>query len=384
LLLAVQLLSGIVISPQGFFFPIYLEEQLGYAAVIVSASVAVARLLGMIASIIGGALSDAVGRKWTLVLGLIGLVFGGMLYLVRAPGMVILFWAISGLGLGFHSLGGQGYLIDVTDSRQLGVVSALYHWGFTLGGALSSPGVGAILDSHGFGAFGLTLVTISVAAALGAMAFLPRLPQSLVTTAPSWRQTLLGYSKILRRPPIVTLGLLRFLPTCYYGMASVLNPLLINRAAGSKTAVALYATLGLILATLAQMVVGRAADRWGRRAPTLVTFGVLLLSIVGQASFAAQLWSFYTFGVLGLCAAWSLSTLMPLLVSDATETQVRGRVLGMLHMLWNVGMIVGSMIGGSLLDISTGLPFFVTAVLIVVAILLALFFFRRVTVQDSS
>ncbi len=45
-------------------------------------------------------------------LGLIGFVLGSLLYLARAPWLVVLLWALSGLGLGFHTLGGQGYLID--------------------------------------------------------------------------------------------------------------------------------------------------------------------------------------------------------------------------------------------------------------------------------
>jgi MFS family permease len=384
LLLIVQLLSGIVLSPLSFFFPIYLEEQLGYAVVIISASVAIGRLLGMIAAIVGGALSDALGRKWMLVLGLIGFVFGSLLYLVRAPWLVVSLWCISSFGLGLHSLGGQGYLIDVAGSHHLGVASALFHWGYTIGGALSSPGAGLIVDNSGFGAFGLALVAVSLATVLGTMAFLPHLPRGSAASTPSWSRSLLGYREILRHPKIVILGLLRFLPTCYYGMASVLNPLLINRAAGSKTAVAAYATSSLVMATLAQMVAGQAADRWGRRRPTLVTFGVLIFAILGQAAFAAHLWSFYTFGVLGICAAWSLSTLMPCLVSDATTVEERGRVLGTLDLLWNVGMMVGSMIGGALVGIALGLPFFVTGLLNLGAITLAVYFFRLITSQQRS
>lgn len=378
LLLVVQLSSGIVLSPLSFFFPIYLEEQLGYAVILISASVAIGRLLGMVAAIVGGALSDALGRKSMLVLGLIGFVFGSLLYLVRMPWLVVSLWCTSSLGLGLHSLGGQGYLIDATGPHRLGVVSALFHWGYTIGGALSSPGAGLIVDNSGFGALGLALVAVSLATVLGTMACLPHLPRGSEASAPSWSQSLLGYKEILRRPEIATLGLLRFLPTCYYGMASVLNPLLINRAAGSKTAVAAYATSSLVMATLAQMVAGQAADRWGRRWPTLVTFGVLIFSISGQAAFAAHLWSFYTFGVLGICAAWSLSTLMPCLVSEATEVKERGRVLGALDLLWNVGMMVGSMLGGALVGIALGLPFLVTGLLNLIAIALAVFFFRLI------
>ena len=377
LLLTIQLLSGIVISPQMSFFPIYVEEQLGFAVLFVSTVVAIGQLSGMIAALIGGALCDALGRKWTLVLGLVGLVFGSLAYLVQAPWLVVLLRAASGFGLGFHTLGGQSYLIDAAGSEHLGLLSALFHWGYTIGGAVGSSGAGIVLDYQGFGAFGLALLTISLATTLGALALLPGLSQN-PTQVSSWGKSLLGYDKILRRPAIVLLGLLRFLPTCYYGMASVLNPLLINRAAGSKTAVALYATSSLIMATLAQVLVGQAADRWGSQRPTLVSFGVMVLSAVGQASFAAHLWSFYVFGVLGICAAWSLATLVPCWVADATQVEERGRVLGMLHLLWNMAMMAGSMVGGALVGIALGLPFVVAALLNLGAIALAICFFRLI------
>jgi MFS family permease len=362
LLLIVQLLGGIVLLPQRFFFPIYLEEHLGYTAVVVSISV-------------GGALSDALGRKWTLILGLFGFVLGSLLYLVRAPWLVTLLWALSGLGLGFHSLGGQGYLIDAAGSEHLGVVSALYHWGFTLGGALSSPAAGAILDSRGFGAFGWALLLASLATALGATVFLPRLREPAEET-PTWNKSLFGYSEIIRRPVVMLLGLLRFLPTCYYGMMTVLIPLLMNRVATNKISVALYATVSQIMATLAQALAGWAADRWGRRLPTRTAFAVLIASAVGLAGFASHLWGLYVFGVLGISAAWSLATLMPCLVSDATIPEERGRVLGTLDLLWNAGMMTGSMIGGALVGIAVGLPFLVAALLTVGAISLTVPFFR--------
>ena len=379
-LLIVQLLSGIVLLPQRSFFPIYMEERLEYTMVSVSAFVALGQLLGMIASVVGGTLCDSMGRKWTLVLGLTGFIFGSLAYLIRVPWLVILLWSISGFGLGFHTLGGQSYLIDAAGPERLGVLSALYNWGFTIGGTLSSPGAGIVLDRRGFSAFGMVLLVLSLVATLGTMAFLPRLQNSGIRRELGG---LGGYRDIVRRPVVVILGLLRFLPTCYYGMATVLIPLLINRTAGSKTAVAWYATLSLIMASLAQVLVGRAADRWGRRGPTLVAFGVLVISAVGLAGSAAHLWSFYTFGVLEACAAWSLSTLTPCLVSDATDVEERGRVLGTLNLLWNVGMMVGALIGGALVEIAVGLPFFVAAWLNLGAIMLAAFFFRLPAVQGN-
>ena len=338
----------------------------------------------MVAAIVGGALSDAVGRKWTLALGLVGLALANLAFLTDVPWLVLLFWAVGGLGLGFHSLGGMGYLIDAAKPEHLGVSSAIFHWGYTLGGALSSPFAGFILDNQGFDAFGLALLALSAATMLAAVFFLPRLKRKTEEPTLSVGETLLGYRHVARRPLVMHLGLMRFLPTCYYGMIGVLNPLLINRMAGTKTAVALYVTLSQVVATLAQIVVGRAADRWGSRRPTLATYGILVIAIVGQGIFATQPWSYYTFGVLGIAAAWSLSTLMPVLVADSTAIEERGRVLGTLDMLWNLAMIGGAMLGGALLEIAVGLPFAVVALLNLGAIALAVSFFRLVQVPHQA
>ena len=68
---------------------------------------------------------------------------------------------------------------------------------------------------------------------------------------------------------------IRFLPTVYYAMLGVLIPLLINDVAGNKSTVAAYASISLIVASTAQLVAGRSADRFGRRVPVLAGFGAL-------------------------------------------------------------------------------------------------------------
>jgi MFS family permease len=380
LLLVIQLLGGMVISPMRAFFPVYLEDQLGYATLVTSGFVAVGRVLGMIASIVGGTMCDAIGRKWTLALGVAGFILSGLTFLVSAPWLVIVLWASSDLAAGLYTLGGQSYLIDASGSERLGMLSAFYYWGLTVGGVLSNPIAGVVLDNRGFGTFGLGLVGISLATTLGTVIFLPRLRGQYGEGAASFgaglKKLLMGYRDILRRPMVVLLVLLRFLPTCYWGMAAILIPLLINRMTGNKTPVALYATLSQVAASLAQMLAGRISDRWGRRWPTLVAFGTLIVSIVGVAGFATRWWSFYTFGVLAACAAWSLSALMPGLVSDTTRVEDQGRVLGLLHVFWNAGMVVGALVGGALVEVAVGLPFFVAAALNLAAIALAASFFR--------
>jgi len=380
LLLFVQLLAGVIISPMRSFFPIYATEQLVYTTAVASAIVAVGQLVGMITSLIGGTVSDSIGHKWALALGLAASAVGSALYFTRASWLVVTLWIVGVIGLTFITLGGQSYLNAAVGKANLGAFSALYNWGFTLGGALSSPGAGWLLDLHGFGALGWALAGISLAGAVTA-GLLPRQQHAFTKAKGSALRALMNYGSIVRRPIILVLGMLRFLPTCYYGMAMVLLPLLVKVHSGSNTVVAMFTTIMLVVASLAQIVAGRAADRLGRQSPTLITCSILIAATVGATFFSDVLWGIYVFGILGVSAAWALSTLMPTLVADAAPVEEHGRIFGLLHLLWNAGMIVGSLIGGTLLEIAVGLPFAVTTLSNIGALVLAVLFFRLVSRQ---
>jgi MFS family permease len=189
-------------------------------------------------------------------------------------------------------------------------------------------------------------------------------------------KTLFGYRDIATRPPIVVLALLRFLPTTFWGMALILIPLLLNGVGAPKTTIALYATVSQAVAALAQMATGRAADRWGARWPMVIVYSALMAGILGLGAMPGQLPALFVFGTLSTAAAWSLSTLLPLLVAQVTVPHERGRVLGWIHLWWNAGMIAGAMVGGILFERWASLPFLVAGGLNLVSIALALVFFH--------
>ncbi len=78
LLLVVQLLGGVLMSPQFSFFPVYLAEQLGYSAAMVGLLMAMMRVVGIGSSLASGSLCDVLGRKWTFILGDCGYLFAGV------------------------------------------------------------------------------------------------------------------------------------------------------------------------------------------------------------------------------------------------------------------------------------------------------------------
>ena len=97
-----------------------------------------------------------------------------------------------------------------------------------------------------------------------------------------------------------------------------------------------------------------------------------------QRLWPSKLWAVLIFGTTGIAAAWALSTLLPSLVSQATVPEERGRVLGFIHLWWNLAMIVGSMVGGVLFEVATGLPFLVAGAINLGSIALLFLFYRLV------
>jgi MFS family permease len=375
-LLLLQLMGGMMFSPQRTFYPVYVKG-LGYSAVMIATIATVNQAMGLIASLVGGALSDGLGRKWTLLLGNVGFVLGAAIFVTASPGWIGLLWALTGFSMGLHTLGGQSYLMDNAAPHYLGLLAAFFNWGYTLGGTLSSPAAGFLLERWDYGTFGTALAIFALGTVSVNVFALPSSPADARRQPASWKR-LFGYGEIAARPTVVVLVLLRFLPTVYWGMALLLIPLLLDAAGATKMAIAWYATVSQLTASVAQLIVGQATDRLGPKVPTVIVYSALVLSVLATGLLPDQVWGVFLFGTLGTAAAWSLSTLLPSWVAQVTVSQERGRVLGWIHLWWNLAMIVGSMVGGALYERWAGVPFLLAGALNVFSIALAFVFFQMV------
>jgi MFS family permease len=193
-----------------------------------------------------------------------------------------------------------------------------------------------------------------------------------------------GALAMLRRAKVRQLLGLRCLPTIFYGMLTVLIPVLLNHLSGNKLVVAAYATTNLIVASAAQLVAGRAADRWGARRPTLIAYSAVILAGLGLAVTVNTVWGLFVFGVLGVAAAWSLSTLMYVWVKDGVAQPEHASSFGLSHAVWSLSMITGSLLGGALVRTFPGLPFLVAGLLNVGSLFLALAYYARPDARNAS
>jgi MFS family permease len=375
LLIFVQMISGMRDIPQAAFFLIYLQEQLGLTPATISGVVAGAQIAGMAAALLGGAITARLGSKWVLVCGLALSGLSSLVFQTQWLLLVVLLWLIGGAGVALVTVGGASYLTRLSGRGALGILSALYVLSMTIGGAIGNPIAGVLIEQRGFGAFGWAAMALSGVAVLVVTLLMPRL-QDHATEPAALRSSWSGALPAVRRTKVRLLIGLRCLPTIFYGMLTVLIPLLINDLSGSKVTVAAYGTTALIVASCAQLLAGRTADRWGGRRPTLVAYTAIVLAGLGLAASAGTVWGLFVFGVLGIAAAWSLSALMYVWVADGIPKAEHPSTFGLLHAVWSLSMITGTVLGGWFVHSTPGLPFLIAGLLNVGSFFLTFAYYR--------
>ena len=373
LLCAIVFVVGLVTGPVQMLFPVYAETILEESALFAALLRALPIGLGGISALIGGTLSDRFGRKPTVLIGMTGAVVIGGLFTTQAP---LFLWGIlcyEGIASGFKTAGGQTYLISAVPSNRLGWATGLYFISSTVGSAIGSAVAGEVIDRTGYSVFGTSAVILAAVLFIGACLFLPRLagqyvPETQQQRDGIWKSALNvpAYLRLSRRPEMQMLIGLRVFPTYYWGSVNLLMPILIERLAGVK-ATGYYGAMSLLFAFGCQLAVGRICDAVGHRAPALVANAIVTLLAFGVAFFHDSLVALEIFGILGAGAAWGLSTTIPRFINEFTEPDEKGHGVGLTHLAWSTGFLLGYVASGFLVNISVRMPFMVAGISLIVS-----------------
>lgn len=367
--------------PQFAFFLIYLQEKIRLTPAIISNVVAGGQITGMVTALLSGTISARIGSKFVLVCGLALSGLSSLAFQLTSPSLVPILWFLSGAGTALVTVGGASYLTRISASRELGILAAFYALSMTIGGAIGNPIAGLIIERYGYVAFSWTAIALSIGTILIVLFFLKHIQDQtteLISVRSFWSEIL----ATTRQKNVQLLVGLRCLPTIFYGMLTVLIPLLLNNLTGSKVLVAAYITINLVVASFSQLLAGRCADRWGTRLPTISAYIAIILSGLGLAATSGTVWGLFVFGVIGIAAAWALSTLMYIWVNDGIPKAEHPSTFGLLQAVWSLSMISGALLGGWFISALPPLPFLAAGLLNVGSIYLIWLYYNRSSVKD--
>ena len=291
---------------------------------------------------IGGYLTDRVGRRTTLSIGMFAVAAAiGMLALARSLPEIILGALLVGIVGDIYRPAAQAAIADLLDGEQRVRAFALQFWAINLGFSVATVSAG-LLVRLGFGT--LFLIDAATSAVFG-LVVLRKLPETRPASAarhehdePAWR--------LMLRDRVLLAVVALFL--CYatlYGQVYVTLPLAV-RAAGLGTAAygLIMAVNGIVIVIVQPLVLTLIAQT-----SRVVLLPVTMLLVGGGIALSGLCHSTWAFALT--VVVWTLgeigqTTALQALVASIAPEAMRGRYMGAVGLAWGASGVLAPF-GGS-------------------------------------
>lgn len=339
-----------------------------------------------------GRISDKVGRRPVLMLGLLGSTgsyalfgyatsLGGEGMLLGLGTMAWLFISRIGAGIAGATIStAQAYIADSTDASSRGkgmaIIGAAFGAGFIFGPLIGAAFVSADMESHPSPMPGY------VAAGLSGLAFLSAvfvLPESLkktdhpgVAANVGWAN-LQGFTRVFSQRGLAMVLLTIFLTTVAFAQfESTLSLLTRHLQLPDRQNFYIFSYIGLILTVAQGTLVRRLIPKLGEfrmalLGTILMTLGLFLLGVTGKMQSVWMLYAFLPPTVIGFSATTpSLTSLLSL----RTREDEQGQTLGVGQSISALARILGPVTGLPLQGVSAATPYWVAGGLMALSILL--------------
>jgi len=335
---------GIVLPLMPAFAASYGISPLAIGVLVTSFS-----LLQLLVSPLWGSLSDRVGRRPVLLIGLAGSTASYVMFALAHDFWMLLASRVLAGAMGATVGVAQAYVADITPperrAHSMGILGAAFALGFILG-----PAIGGMLYSHSHSAAGFAAAALCGANALAALIWLPETGQHSI-------------SRRRGRPPLVPLAAplaATFLLITAFAVIHVSLPLLAQREMGlsSRRLGVLFAFSGVISAIVQGGLVGWMARLVGE---TRVAVAGALLLAVGLALFPGSGHTGDLYLALALLSTGSAASNPSILagISRLTDSHLQGSAMGLAQTAQNLGRVVGPFCAGALYgSFGRAAPFF--------------------------
>jgi MFS transporter, DHA1 family, tetracycline resistance protein len=330
-----------------------------------------------------GRLSDRVGRRPVILMGLFGS-FVSYLLFGLAQSIAVLFAARIAAGIaGANIPTAQAYIADVTTpenrAKGMGLVGAAFGLGFIFG-----PAIGGFLSQWGYQAPSFFASALSLVN-FGAAWFL--LPESRqVAPAKERLSRLAAFRSALTRPELPTLLLLYFVVIAAFSSFELNFALYGERRFGltSTNIGYVFAFIGVVLSIVQGLLVGKVVPKAGehRVVPAAIATLCAGMALVPLAGTRVALVA--ACGVLALGMGFHSPSITSA-ISRRSRADEQGGILGLAQAVASLGRIIGPAWGGFLYDrFGVTSPFFTASGFLGVAFLLSLVTVARMPLPSNG
>ncbi|MBW6472979.1 MAG: MFS transporter [Anaerolineaceae bacterium] len=354
---------GMLISTLGSsmiwpFLMIYVSETLVVSLAVVTSLMTVNSVTSLLFSFIAGPVVDRLGRKWVMVISLVG---NGACYILMSmadslPAFVVLM-ALRGAFHPLYQVGSDAMMADMLPPQKRSDGYSLLRMSNNLGIALG-PAIGGFVTSASYSlAFYLAatgLIAYSLLLAIKARETLP-----VQVGIEKIKERFGGYGQILRDKPFIQFNLTFTLTTITASMIWVLLAVYAKQNYGVPES--LY---GFIPATNAIMVVTLQmfVTRWTkkRRPIQMIALGAFFYGLAAiMIGFGAGFWTFWLAMVVMTTGELIMVPTATTFSANLAPADKRGRYMSIHGMTWGFASGIGPLTGGILSDtISPHAPWF--------------------------
>ena len=308
-----------------------------------------------------GKLSDKKGKKPFLTTGLFIFFFLSILYTYSKNIETLI---LLRLGQGFASAMvlpvAQAYIGIMTppqkEGRVMGLFSISLYGGLSIGPLLG----GVVKDWYSINASFLSMGALCLLGFVLCLLFLPR-EGVLRKSNPSGSGKPKSYLAIVKTPAIFSLFTFRICFTTCIGIIWTFLPLFANTMLDlSSSAIGFVIMINVFIAGLLQAPMGYIADRFSKK--IMVTAGgvlaiISLLCLNYATSFNGLV---IANGIFGLAGGISLPAIMALGIIEGRKTKAMGSIMGILTLAHSLGMLVGPLLAGIIIDVCSMETIFIT------------------------
>jgi len=348
--------AGLIFSTTGTtmiwpFLMIFVSERLVLPFTAVTSLMTIKAVVGLAASLLAGSVVDRFGRKWVMVLGLIG---NGLVYFLMSDAQsylqFALLMALGGIFSPIYRVGTDAMLADMFGPEKRADAYALMRMGRNIGVALG-PAVGGFVLSISY-----TIGLYAAAAGLGiyglCVLFFVRetLHQTIKTRSSSLREQFAGYIYAFKDSLFMRLvGAFTLVQICATLVWVLLSVYLKLNFGIPEEVYGWIPTTNAIMIILFQVLITRWTKKFKVPAVLVVgsTFYALSMLII---SLSSDLKGFWLGMVVMTIGELILMPTVSAFVANLAPADKRGRYMSLYGLTWNVATGTGPLAAGILSD----------------------------------